>query len=135
MPDKSARLEWRGGLVFEGAAQNGPRVVVDSDGKAGASPMDYLILSLAGCMAVDVQMILEKSRVPVRSMAVEAFGDRASDPPRRFTSLTLVYEVDGPGEEHEAKLQRAVDLSRDKYCSVLHTLRPDIDLEIEIKRT
>ncbi len=135
MADKVARLEWKGGLTFEGSAQDGPTMIVDSDGKAGGSPMDHLIMSVAGCMAVDVQMILEKSRVPVDALAVEAFGWRAEKPPRRFTALRLVYEVTGPRDEDQAKLERAVALSRDKYCSALHSLRSDIELEIEIRRT
>lgn len=134
MADKRTRLEWTGtGLVYEGGPEPALQVTVDSDGHEGGSPMDYLLLSLASCMAVDVQMILGKSRVPVEALAVEAFGDRAPQPPRRFTALRLVYEVRGPGPEHQARLERAVALSRDKYCSVLHSLRPDIELEIEIR--
>lgn len=136
MSDKQTTLRWTGeGLVFRGGPAADREVVVDSDGKAGGSPMDYLLLALASCMAVDVQMILEKSRVPIRALSVEAFGDRAPKPPRRYTSLRLVYEVDGPGEEHEARLRRAVALSRDKYCSVLHSLSPDIELKIDIRLT
>lgn len=132
--EKYARLEWTGeALVFQGGHAPGLEVVVDSAGKAGGSPMDYLIVSLAGCMAIDVLMILEKSRVPVEALSVEAFGDRTESEPRRYTSLRLVYEVTGPGAEHQPRLDRAVALSRDKYCSVLHSLRPDIDLKIEIR--
>jgi len=79
-------------------------------------------------------MILEKSRVPLETLEVDISGDRVQDPPRRYQSLRLTYRVTGPGPEDEAKLQRAVDLSRDKYCSVLHTLRPDLDLDIRIRR-
>jgi putative redox protein len=130
---RSVRLEWTGrGLVFEGSAHEGPRVVLDSDGREGPSPTQALLLSLAGCMGVDVVMILEKSRVPVQSLSVEVEGDRAEEVPRRFTSIRMVYRIAGPGEENRKKVERAVDLSRDRYCSVLHTLRTDLDWEIRV---
>jgi putative redox protein len=96
--------------------------------------MDALLLALAGCMAVDVLTILEKGRVPVESLEVEVEGDRPDRPPRRFTALRMEYRVRGPGVEHQAKLERAVALSRDTYCSVYHTLRPDLDVDIRIRR-
>jgi putative redox protein len=85
-------------------------------------------------MAVDVKMILEKSRVPLESIEVEAVGVRAESAPRRFLSITLTYYLRGPEEEHEAKVQRALDLSRDKYCSVMHSLDPDIEVELRAVR-
>jgi putative redox protein len=135
MADKHIRLEWAGrDLVFRGGPTEDLQVLLDSDGAEGPSPTDFLLLSLAGCMGVDVQMILTKSRVPVESLVVDVKGDRAATEPRRFTRIRLVYEVKGPLEEHTARLERAIALSRDKYCSVLHSLRQDIDLEIEIRR-
>lgn len=135
MSSSEVLLRWTGeDLVFRGSADGGPEVVVDSDNLAGPSPMRLLLLSLAGCMAIDVVMILQKSRVPLESLEVEVAGDRAEDPPRKFEAVRLTYRVSGPGPDDGAKLQRAVDLSRDKYCSVLHSLRPDLDLDIGIQR-
>ena len=135
MSSSEAILRWTGeDLVFQGSADGGPEVVVDSANQAGTAPMRMLLLSVAGCMAIDVVMILEKSRVRLETLEVDVSGDRAENPPRRFESLRLTYRVTGPGPEDEAKLQRAVDLSRDKYCSVLHSLRPDLDLDIRIDR-
>jgi putative redox protein len=62
-------------------------------------------------------------------------GTRADDPPRRYESVRLSYRLSGPAAHHEAKVQRAVDLSRDRYCSVLHTLRPDLELDIRVERS
>jgi putative redox protein len=133
---RSVRLRWTGqDLVFRGGADGGPEVVVDSGSKAGASPTQLLLLSVAGCMAIDVKMILEKSRVPLDSLEVEVVGERAETEPKRFLAIQLIYRLSGPLEEHEAKLQRAIDLSRDKYCSVLHTLDPGIDFDISIERS
>jgi putative redox protein len=132
---RSVRLRWTGeDLVFRGGADGGPEVIVDGASTTGASPMQLLLLSVAGCMAIDVKMILEKSRVPLESLEVEAIGERAEEHPKRFFAVQLIYRLSGPEPEHEAKLQRAIDLSKDKYCSVLHTLDPGIDFDIRVER-
>ena len=132
---RQVRLRWAGeGLVFHGGPDGGPSVTLDSDVGEGPSPTHFLLLALAGCMAVDVKMILEKSRVPVDSLEVEATGERAESAPRRFISIRLTYTLSGPGEEHEKRLQRALELSRDKYCSVLHSLDPGIEVDLQVAR-
>jgi putative redox protein len=105
--------------------------VIDGDAEAGPSPMQSLLLGLAGCMAVDVVMILQKMRVPLEGLAIRAEGERAPEPPRRFTQIRLVYETRGLAPADSDKLDRAIELSREKYCSVLHTLRPDTLVSIE----
>lgn len=135
MSTPSVRLRWSGeGLVFNGETDDGPAIILDSDGKAGPSPTQLLLFSLAGCMGVDVRLILEKSRVPVDSLEVIVEGERVPSPPRRFNALRLVYVIKGPAEADEGKIERAVQLSKDKYCSVLHTLREDVTLDIRIER-
>lgn len=135
MSSSEVTLRWRGdGLVFTGGTEGGPEIVLDSDGKAGPSPTQILLLSLAGCMGVDLRMILEKSRVPVETLEVVVTGDREETPPRFFRSIRLTYRLRGPSDEDQSKLERAVELSREKYCSVLHTLRPDLVLDISIER-
>jgi putative redox protein len=132
---RQVRVRWAGeGLVFEGGPDGGPSITLDSNVEKGPSPTHLLLISLAGCMAVDVKMILEKSRVPLESIEVEAVGVRADSAPRRFLSITLTYYLRGPQEEHESKLQRALDLSRDKYCSVMHSLDPSIEVELRVVR-
>ena len=133
MSAPSVRLRWSEALIFTGGA-DGPEITVDSAGVLGLSPTQLLLTSLAGCMGVDIRMILEKSRVPVDFLEILVEGDRVSTEPRRFESLRLTCRVRGPEEGDQPKLERAVQLSRDKYCSVLHTLRPDLDLEIHIER-
>ena len=132
---RKVRLRWTGeGLVFRGGADGGPEVTIDSASAEGASPMQLLLLSVAGCMGIDVILILQKSRVPVEALEVEVLGERTDSVPRRFVAIELVYRLRGPGPEHEASLQRAIDLSRDKYCSVLHSLQADIDFVIRVER-
>jgi len=132
---KRVRLAWEGeGLRFRGGPPDGPLLSLDGDGETGPSPRDGLLPSVAGCMAIDVRVIVEKSRVPLETLEVTAAGVRAEEPPRRFTRLTLAFRVSGPGEEDADAVERAVRLSRERYCSVLHSLRADLDVEIEISR-
>lgn len=132
---RQVRVRWAGeGVVFRGGPDDGAEITVDSDGLQGLTPMQLLLMALGSCMAVDVQMILEKSRVPVRTLEVEAVGVRAPVPPRRYVSLSLVYRIGGPEAEDQSKLERAIELSRDKYCSVLSTLDPEIELDIRVER-
>jgi uncharacterized OsmC-like protein len=72
-------------------------------------------------------------RVPLRGMVVRAEGERRADPPRRFLSVHLVYRAEGVAAADRPKLERAVDLSRQTYCSVLHTLDPGLALTIGIE--
>lgn len=134
-PTKRVRMAWTGeGLAFRGGAPGGPEVVIDGDSKAGPSPMDALLLSLSGCMGADVRHILDRSRVPVEALEIEIEGIRAATHPRRYEELRLVFRVEGPSEDDRPRVERAVELSRERYCSVLHTLQPDIELEIGIER-
>lgn len=135
MADNKVHLRWTGaGNEFIGGAEGGPEVTIDGGRATGPSPMDALLLSVAGCMGIDVLMILEKQRVPVDGLSVSVDGHRAEGAPRRFTSLRLDYEISGPGPEHDDKIERAIELSKDRYCSVLHTLRTDLAIEIGYRR-
>jgi len=98
--------------------------VVDGDGKQGASPMEHAAVALAGCMGADVVDILRKGRHPLTALHVTFTGARAEQPPRRFTEISLRFDIEGavPTEA----VERAIALSREKYCSVLHSFRQDI---------
>jgi putative redox protein len=96
--------------------------------------MEALLAALAGCMAVDIQAILEKSRVPLEGLQVFVEGERAPDPPQRYTSIRMRFRLEGPSEADEGKVLRAIHLSEEKYCSVHHTLRPDLEIETVYER-
>ncbi|MBI4543939.1 MAG: OsmC family protein [Gemmatimonadetes bacterium] len=126
-------LRWTGeGLQFEGGAPAGPAARVDGRGMAGSSPMQTLLLALAGCTGSDVVEILGKMRVPLTGLEVRVEGERAAEPPRRYTRLRLVYQTRGVAANDEAKVRRAIALSHEKYCSVLHSLRPELDWSSEL---
>jgi putative redox protein len=124
-PPVVAELVWADGLRFD-AASAGASAVVDGDSKAGPSPMQHAAFGLAGCMAADVVDILRKGRHPMRALRVTFTGTRAAAPPRRFLHVSLQFHLEGavPPEA----VERAIALSREKYCSVWHSFRQDIEL-------
>ncbi|MEQ1759757.1 MAG: OsmC family protein [Vicinamibacterales bacterium] len=127
-PPLGAQLVWSERLRF--TATSGRSVmVVDGDGEAGPSPMQVLAFAVAGCMAADVVAILQKGRHPLTGLSVAIAADRAPVHPRRFTHVVLSFEV--AGKVPPDAVDRAVTLSRDKYCSALHSLRQDISVEIQ----
>ena len=124
-PPLVAELAWDGDLRFT-ATSGAASAIVDSDGKQGPSPTQHAAMGLAGCMAADVVDIIRKGRHPLRGLRVIFTGARAEHPPRRFVTIDLRFEVEGavPAEA----VERAITLSREKYCSVLHSFRQDIAL-------
>ena len=133
MADIEIFLEWAGrDLVFEGRGRADTRALIDGNSRESASPVESLLLSLASCMAADLIDIAGKMRVPFDAVQVHATGDRRPEPPRRYTAMRLVFTADGVDPADSDKLQRALDLSRDKYCSVLHTLRSDVPIDFEL---
>ena len=132
--DKTIRLSWTGsGLVFDGGPADGPQMVVDGDSATGPSPMELVLMAVAACMAIDVRVILDKGRVPFDSLHVTAEGERRESPPRHYSGLRLVFSVTGVPPASRPKVERAIELSREKYCSVLFSLRRDIPVEIVIE--
>ena len=135
MPEPSAvaksrsvvELVWEHDLVFAG--QSGDvTMTLDSESAAGPSPMQALAFALAGCMAMDVVHVIRKGRYPLRGLKADLSAERATDDPRRFTAITLRYTV--TGDVPEAKVARAIELSKEKYCSVWHSMRHDIPFEV-----
>ena len=133
MSDILVTARWAGGMRFEAVGKAGVPVLVDGDGEVSITPVEAVAVSLAGCMGADVVDILGKMRVELETLTVAVEGDRRPDPPRSYTAIRLVLGVSGVAEADADKLQRAVDLSRDTYCSVLHTLDPALDVSIRIE--
>lgn len=133
MADVAVTLRWAGeGLRFDGGAPGGEWIRLDGNAETGPSPMQALLLALAGCVSADVVDILQKMRVSFEGVEIRLEGDRAAEPPRRFERVRLRCEARGVAATDEPKLLRALALSEEKYCSVLHTLRPDLALETEV---
>ena len=123
-PPTVVDLVWNGELTFRVATRQS-FLTLDGDGAAGPSPVDALAAALAGCMSTDIVDILVKGRHPLRALRSRLTADRAPDNPHRFLRAALHFTIDGsvPADA----VARAIALSRDKYCSVWHSLRQDIE--------
>ena len=118
-------LLWTHDLVFEGRSADAS-IVLDSAGRAGPSPVQTLAFALAGCMGMDVVHILTKGRYGLRGLKISLVAERAQDNPHRITAVAMEFAVTGAVPRDQ--VQRAIDLSHEKYCSVWHSMRQDIPL-------
>ena len=124
---KQVALEWRGGLRVEGGELDRPWIPIDGDNTEAPGPMLLLLLAVASCSGSDVLIILKKMRTAVQSLRIEVEGTRRAEEPRRYMSITLAYHIAGDGVD-ASKAERAIALSLEKYCSVVHSLAPDVTL-------
>ena len=126
-PPTVVDLTWVGDLKFSGASGTAS-MMLDSAGVAGPSPVQALGFALAGCMATDVAHILAKGRHPLRGLRAHLIADRSQEDPHRFVRVTLHITVEG--DVPADTVERAIALSREKYCSVWHSMRQDIDFTV-----
>lgn len=121
MSDSNVEISstWQGGMEFEAADSEGVRIRMASPPAAGsgASPMELVLMALAGCTGMDVISILEKKRQGARSLEIRVRGKRAEDHPRIYTEIEVEYILSGENLTPEA-VARAIELSETKYCSV-----------------
>jgi putative redox protein len=126
-----ASLTWTHDLVFEGGAPGGPSIIVDGNSESGPSPMVTLLMAAASCTGADVALILEKMRASLTDFRIEVQGTRREDDPKRYVAMHFTYHLRGAGVD-EIRARRAIDLSIEKYCSVLHSLAPDIAISYSL---
>ena len=113
-----ARVKWVEGLTFLGESASGYLVLMDGNaGDKAPSPMEMLLMSAGGCSAIDVVSILQKGRNDVRDCEVTLTSQRREEAPRLFTQINLHFIVSGKGLTDKI-VERAVELSAEKYCSV-----------------
>ncbi|HUL49564.1 MAG TPA: OsmC family protein [Gemmatimonadales bacterium] len=130
-PGRELTVRWRDEQVFEGGASGKPVILVDGKGAEATSPVELLLLAAATCSATDVVLILQKQRVALKSLEFRVQGTRRDTAPRCYTSIHFDVALSGDGAD-EAKARRAIDLSIEKYCSVLASLRPDISVTYDV---
>lgn len=126
------KLEQVGAAAFSARAdESGAELVLDGKPEMGGEgrgmrPTELLLSGLAGCAAMDVVHILRRQREPLEHLSIEIEGDKTSDAPPRFTAIRLVFIAQGAVDAH--KLERAVALSVEKYCTVRNTLDPALPI-------
>jgi putative redox protein len=124
-------VKWIESQLMTGVDSFGHPLVIGSSTKkepqwAGLKPSDLLLLAAASCSAYDVVMILTKQREPLEDLEVTCTGQQESDPPYQFTSVHLHYKA--KGSLSPKKLERAIQLSEEKYCSVTNTLKSSVKI-------
>jgi putative redox protein len=130
-PDAEVHVRWLEGMRFDGGPSGRPSILVDGDSKTATSPVELLLLAAATCSAADVVSLLEKQRVVLKSLEVAMRGTRREEHPRRYTALRYTFTIAGTGLD-ETKARRAIDLSLEKYCSVVASLAPDIPVTYDV---
>jgi putative redox protein len=131
-----AKVVWKGRMSFDGTASRGFTVPLGTSAASGGdddgfSPMELLLVGLAGCTAMDVISILEKKKQDVTGFEVKVQGVRAEEHPKVFTNIVLEFIVTGH-QVDRAAVDRAVELSAMKYCSAAAMLGKAANIEHKI---
>jgi putative redox protein len=122
-------ITWTGDMAFSGTTPSGHELRMDAAPEvggqnSGARPTEMLLYSLAGCTGIDIVMILKKMRLELTGFDMDVEGTRADTEPKKFTYFHIHYSMEG--DLPEEKVVRAIQLSKDKYCSVSHSLSANI---------
>ncbi|WP_066319267.1 OsmC family protein [Bacillus sp. FJAT-29814] len=128
-------IKWTGKMAFSGATPSGHEIKMDAAEEiggenSGARPTELLLNAVAGCTGIDIISILQKMRLEPTSFEMQVKGERADDHPKRFTAIHIHYALEG--ELPDDKVVRAIQLSKDKYCSVSHSLNANITVSYSI---
>lgn len=127
-----ASLTWTEGLVFDASSREGLTVRLDGDGVAGPSPVVTLLAAAGACTGSDVVLILNKMKVGVTDFRIDVLGTRRETDPKRLVALHFMFRISGRDLD-EPKARRAIDLSLQKYCSVVLSLAPDIAVSYDLE--
>jgi len=125
---QTASIKWIGEQKFTANSPSGHAVAFDSDRKSNTAPgpMETVLMALGACTATDIVIILEKKRQRLQSLEVVCSGERAAEPPTVWVKLEVLFRVRGALDEDA--LKHAIDLTRDKYCSVAAMLRKTAEI-------
>ncbi len=136
MTKLSTDITWTSGMAFK-AAVDGHTILLDASENMGGNnqgprPKPLLLASLGGCTGMDVIAILKKMRITPEYFNIRVEGDVTEDHPKQYTRIHLIYEFRGKDLQPE-QLQKAVDLSQEKYCGISATLRKAVEISSEIR--
>jgi len=123
-PPLTLDLEWDGDLRFRGRSGE-VEVTLDASARTGPTPVQAMAFALAGCMAIDLVNVLTRGRRPPRGLRARLSAERASRSPKRLTAVELHFVIEG--DMPSDRVEHAIGLSRETYCSVWHSLRRDIE--------
>ena len=129
------RIKWIEQRAFVAETGSGHRITMDGPPDHGgrnlaARPMEMILVGLGGCSAFDVVEILEKSRQKIQDCQIQIDAERADEIPAVFTKIHMHFVISGDGL-NENHVKRAVELSIEKYCSVVKMLRPNVGITFD----
>ena len=130
-------LSWKGKMAFQAGNEYGNKITLDAKPDAGGegkgpSPMELVLIALAGCTAMDIVVIMRKKRLDLQGLNIKVEGERASEHPKYFTKISVEYNFEGKDLKQE-DVKQAVELSRDKYCSVSAMLKEKAEISYRWK--
>jgi putative redox protein len=133
---ESINVKWLEAMSFE-ADVAGHKIALDADpefgGKSkGPKPKPLMMVALAGCTGMDIVSLLNKMRVEYEDLNIIVEGDLTEEHPKHFTKMKVIYELKGKNIDIK-KVEKAVDLSRDKYCGVSYSYKGVMDIKYEIR--
>ena len=132
----SVQTEFKSGMQFNSAVGNHSIIMdageADGGNDSGASPKKLMLSSLAGCTGIDIVSILNKMKVPFTDFSIQTEGDLTDEHPKIYDKVRIVYSI-RIAEEHRDKMDKAVNLSKDKYCGVSAMFSAFAKLDWEIK--
>ncbi len=128
-PVTKATLSWDRDLIFVGRTNEGYEIEFDAHVQWGCKPTDALLLSLAGCMGIDLLMFLQKMKAEIANFKIDIVGERNPTPPQYYTKIEMILNIAGKNLD-EKKVDRAAKLSHEKYCSVYNSLRKDMEVSV-----
>lgn len=132
----TVQVDWKDGMAFE-ADVDGFKIMMDAKAEVGGRnkgprPKPIMMVALAGCTGMDVISILKKMRIEVKKFSVYIVGDVTEEHPKHYSKMHMVYEFEGDNLPKD-KLEKAINLSQERYCGVSTTYRKAMDLTHEIR--
>lgn len=136
MKKETINLEWKDGMSFE-ADVAGFKIAIDSDPEFGGQekgpkPKPLMMVALAGCTGMDVVSLMNKMRINYDSLNIIIEGDLTEEHPKHFTKMKVIYEISGQDIDLK-KVEKAVLMSKDKYCGVSYSYKQAMEIDYEIR--
>lgn len=129
LPLNKGTLTWDKDLIFLGRTQRGYEIDFDAQVQWGCTPTESLLMSVAGCMAIDVVSFLQKMKCVIAKFKIDISGERNPTPPQYYKYIEMTIHIAGENITPK-KMDRVIALSQEKYCSVYHSLRKDLEVKV-----
>jgi putative redox protein len=128
-PINKGTLTWDKDLIFLGRTQRGYEIDFDAEVQWGCTPTESLLLSVAACLGIDAVSFLKKMKCEISKFKIDITGERNPTPPQYYKIIDMVIHISGENITPK-KMDRVISLSQEKYCSVYHSLRKDLEVKV-----